>query len=323
MNSKSALAGLAACCLVVSPAANAAQEFPGRSVRIIVPFPAFGNVDVLMRIVRPALAKRIGRDVLIDNRPGASGNIGTAAVARSAADGYTLLATTVPLVVNPALFRKLPYDVERDFLPVAMLAAAPLVLTVHPTLPVSTVKEFIAYARVRPGELNYSSPGGGTDPHLAAELFRNVSKLDMVHVPYKAGGPALASVVNRETQFSFLGVVTVPPLIKEGRLRALGVTSAKRSPVLPDVPTITEGGLPGYEFTTWYGVLAPRSTPSERVAALNGHIHNVLRTPEMKEPFLREGAEVIASTPEEFGRFLRFELAKWARVAKETGLKGE
>src|SRR4029079_18224629 len=174
--------------------------FPDHAVRIVVPFAAFGSVDVLIRIVQPALARRIGRGVVIDNRPGASGNIGTAAVAHSAADGYTLLATTVPFVANPGLFRNLPYDAARDFLPVAMLAAAPLVLAVHPTLPVSTVKEFIAYARVRPGELNYSSTGGGSDPHLAAELFRNVAKLDIAHVPYKAEGPALASLLNRETQ---------------------------------------------------------------------------------------------------------------------------
>jgi tripartite-type tricarboxylate transporter receptor subunit TctC len=322
-DSKAVLAGLAACCLVVSAAAESAQEFPDRAVRIVVPFPAFGSVDVLMRVVQPALARRIGRDVVIDNRPGASGNIGTAAVAHSAADGYTLLASTVPFAVNPGLFRNPPYDVARDFVPVALLAAAPLVLTVHPTLPVSTVKEFIAYARVRPGELNYSSTGGGTDPHLAAELFRSMAKLDIAHVPYKAAGPALASLLNRETQLSFLGVMTVPPLVKAGRLRALGVTSAKRSPNLPEVPAIAESGLPGYEFTSWYGVLSPHGTPAERVVALNGHIRNALRTPEMVERLAREGAETVASTPEEFAKFLRAEVAKWARVVKEAGLKGE
>jgi tripartite-type tricarboxylate transporter receptor subunit TctC len=313
----------AACCLAASGAAAAAQGFPGRPVRVIVPFPAFGSVDVVLRLAQPALARRFGQPVVVDNRPGASGNLGAEAVAHAAPDGYTLLATTLPLVVNPWLFRKLPYDVERDFTPVSMLAAAPLVLAVHPTLPVSTVKEFVAYARVRPGELNYFSTGGGTDPHIAAELFRSLAKLDMVHVPYKARGPALASLLNRETQLGFLGVVAVPPLVKAGRLRALGVTSLKRSPVLPDVPAIAESGLPGYEFTSWYGVLAPRGTPAERVVALNGHIRNALRTPEMAGRLSGEGAEIVADTPDEFGKFLRVELAKWARVLKEADVRPE
>jgi tripartite-type tricarboxylate transporter receptor subunit TctC len=318
------LLGLAAACsLIVSAAAAAAQEFPDHAVRMIVPFPPFGSVDVVMRSVQPALARRLGQPVVIDNRPGAAGNLGTAAVAHAAADGYTLLATTVPLAVNPGLFRRLPYDVARDFTPVSLLAAAPLVLTVHPTLPVSTIKEFIAYARVRPGELNYASTGSGTDPHVAAELFKNLTKLDIAHVPYKVAGPALASLLNRETQLSFLGVTVVPPLAKAGRLRALGVTSAKRSPILPDVPTLAEGGLPGYEFTSWYGVLAPRATPAERVVALNGDIRNALRTPEMAGQLLREGAEVVAGTPDEFSKFLGAELAKWTRVAREARLKTE
>jgi tripartite-type tricarboxylate transporter receptor subunit TctC len=324
MVSRAALAGVAAaCCLAASTAATAAQEFPDRPVRVIVPFPPFGSVDVVLRLIQPALAQRLGQSVVIDNRPGASGNIGAEAVAHSAPDGYTLLATTLPLVVNPGLFRRLPYDVARDFAPVSQLAAAPFVLTVHPTLPVSTVKEFIAYARVRPGELNYASTGSGSDPHVAAELFKSLAKLDMTHVPYKAGGPALASLLSRETQFAFLDVKVVSALAKAGRLRALGVTSAKRSPVVPDVPTIAESGLRGYEFTSWYGVLAPHGIPAERVVALNGHIRNTLRTPEMTERLAREGIEVVASTPDEFGKFLRVELAKWAKVVKEAGLKAD
>lgn len=315
------LAGVAAA--ICFAAGAQAQAFPDRPVRVIVPFPPYGSVDVVMRTVQPALAQRIGQSVVIDNRPGASGNIGTELVAHSAPDGYTLLATTLPLVVNPGLFRNLAYDVARDFAPVSLLAAAPFVLTVHPSLPVSSVNEFIAYARVRPGELNYASAGSGTNLHVAAELFKNLAKLDIVHVPYKGGGPALAALLGRETQLSFLGVVTVPPLVKAGRLRALGVTSARRSSAMPGVPTIAESGLPGYEFTSWYGVLAPRGTPFEHVVALNGHIRNALRSPEMAERLSREGAEIVAGTPEEFGKHLRAELAKWARVVKETGLKAE
>jgi tripartite-type tricarboxylate transporter receptor subunit TctC len=323
VNSRTILAGLAVACLITGMHEATAQGYPDRPVRVIVPFPPFGSMDVLMRLVQPALTQRLGQPVVVDNRPGASGNIGTELVAHSAPDGYTLLATTLPLVLNPALFRNLPYDVTRDFAPVSLLAKAPYVLTVHPTLPVSSVKEFIAYARVRPGELNYASAGSGTNLHVAAELFKNLAKLDIVHVPYKGGGPALAALLNREAQLSFLGVVVVPPLAKAGRLRALGVTSARRSTTMPDVPTIAESGLPGYEFTSWFGVLAPRAIPVERVAALNGQIHNALRSSDMVERISHEGAEVVAGTPEEFSKFLRIELDKWARVAKEAGLKGE
>ena len=325
MRSRTILAGLAAAiCLTTGMASpGQAQTFPSRPVRVIVPFPTYGSVDVVMRLFQQRLAEQMGQSIVIDNRPGASGNIGTELVAHSVPDGNTLLATTLPLVVNPGLFGNLQYDVARDFAPISLLAATPFVLVVHPSLPVSSVKEFIAYVRVRPGELNYASTGSGTNPHVAAELFKNLAKLDMVHVPYKAAGPALAALLSRETQLSFIGVVLVPQLARAGRLRALGVTSARRSPALPDVPTIAESGLPGYEFTSWYGVLAPRETPVERVVALNGHFRNSLRSPEMAERFAREGTEIIASTPEEFGKHLRVELAKWARVVKESGLKAE
>ncbi len=310
---------LAAC------AASQAQTgaFPSRPVRVIIPFPSSGSVDVVMRIFQQRLTELMGQTVVLDNRPGASGNIGTDLVARSVPDGYTLLATTLPLVVNPGLFGNLQHDVMRDFAPVSLLAAAPFVMAVHPSLPVSSVKDFIAYARVRPGELNYASAGSGTNLHVAAELFKSLAKVSIVHVPYKGGGPALSALLSGETHLSFLGVVAMVQHIKTGRLRALGVTSARRSPALPDLPTIAESGLPGYEFTSWYGVLAPRDTAVERVVALNGHFRNALRAPEMGERFAREGADIIASTPEEFGKHLRVELAKWARVVKEAGLKAD
>jgi len=299
------------------------QAFPSRPVRVIVPFPPSGSVDVVMRIFHQKLTELMGQSVVLDNRPGASGNIGTDLVARSVPDGHTLLATTLPLVVNPSLFGNLQYDVTRDFAPVSLIGAAPFVLAVHPKLPASSVKEFIAYVRVRPGELNYASAGSGTNLHVAAELFKNLAKVSIVHVPYKGGGPALAALLGGETHLSFIGVVAMVQHVKTGRLRALGVTSSRRSPALPDVPTIAESGLPGYEFTSWYGVLAPRGTATERVVALNGHFRNALRAPEMAERFAREGADIIASTPEEFGKHLGVELAKWARVVKEAGLKAE
>lgn len=299
------------------------QAFPSRPVRVIVPFPALGSVDAVMRLFQSRLSDQMDQPVVIDNRPGASGNIGTDLVARSVPDGHTLLATTLPLVVNPSLFGKLPYDAVRDFTPVSLLAAEPFVLAVHPSLPASSVKEFIAYARVRQGELNYGSVGNGTNAHIAAELFKNRARLDIVHVPYKAGGPALAALLGGETQISFISVMAMVQHVRTGRLRALGVTSTRRSPALPEIPTIAESGLAGYEFTSWYGVLAPRGIPFERVVALNGHFRNALHAPEMAERFAREGADIIASTPEEFGKHLGVELAKWARVVKEAGRKAE
>ncbi len=325
MHTRTILAGLAAViCIATEMAASAqAETFPNRPVRVIVPFPASGSVDVVMRMFNARLSELMGQSVVIDDRPGAAGNIGTELVAHSVPDGHTLLATSLPLAVNPALFGNLPYDVVRDFAPVSLLAAEPFVLAVYPALPVSTVKELIAYVRVRPGELNYASVGNGTSPHMAAELFKNLARVDIVHVPYKARGPGLAALLSGETQLGFIGVVAMVQLVRTGRLHALGVTSARRSPALPEVPTIAESGLPGYEFTSWYGVLAPQGTPVERVVALNGHFRNALRSPEMAERFSREGANIIASTPEEFAKHLRVELAKWARVVREGGLKSE
>jgi len=315
---------LAAACAAAGGAPLAqAQPFPSRPVRVIIPFPSGGSVDDVMRIVGARMTEMTGQNVIIDSRPGASGNVGTDLAAHAAPDGYTVLATTLPLVVNPSLFTKLNYDVTRDFAPVTLLAAAPFVLVVHPSLPVDSVKEFIAYVRVRPGELNYASAGSGTNLHVAAELFKNMAKLNIVHVPYKGGGPALAALLGGETHLSFIGVLAVVQHVKSGRLRALGVTAAKRFPVLAEIPTIAESGLPGYEFTSWYGVLAPQATPADRVVALNGHFRNALRAPDMGERFARVGADVIASTPEEFGKYLRVELVKWAKVVKEAGLKAE
>lgn len=314
---------VAACATAVTAWAAQPRAFPSRPVRVIVPFSSGGSVDDVMRIVGSRFAEVTGQSLIIDNRPGASGNIGTDLAARAAPDGHTLLATTLPLVVNPSLFSRLNYDVPRDFAPVSLLAGAPFVLVAHPSVPVASVRELIAYARVRPGELNYASAGSGTSLHMAAELFKSLARLDIVHVPYKGGGLALAALLGGETQMSFFGVLAVVQHVNIGRLRALGVTGRKRTPALAEVPTIAESGLPGYEFTSWYGVLAPRATPPELIAALNGHLRNALRGPEMAERFSRVGADIIASSPEAFGSHLRAELAKWARVVKEGGLKAE
>lgn len=315
---------LAAACAAANLACLAQpQVFPSRPVRVIVPFPSGGGVDVVMRTFSNRLAELAGQNVIIDNRPGASGNVGTHLAARAIPDGHTVLATTLPLVVNPSLFGNLNHDVLRDFAPVSLLAAAPFVLAVHPSLPADSVKALIAYARVRPGELNYASAGSGTNLHVAAELFKSLARVNIVHVPYKGGGLALAALLGGETQLSFLGVISVVQHVRTGRLRALGVTAGRRSPALAEVPTIAESGLPGYEFVSWYGVLVPRATPPDRVAALNGHFRNALHAPEMAERFAKEGVDIIASTPEAFGKHLRAELGKWAKVVKEGGLKAE
>lgn len=310
-------------CAASAPSSAQLQSFPSRPLRVIVPFPPGGSADDVMRILSGRLAQLTGQNVILDNRPGASGNVGTDLAARAAADGHTLLATTLPLVVNPSLFTHLNHDVMRDFAPVSLIAVAPFVLVIHPALPVSSVKELIAYARVRPGELNYASAGSGTNLYIAAELFKNLARLDIVHVPYKGGGPAMAALLGGETQISFIEVLAAASYAKAGRIRALGVTGAKRSPALAGIPTIAESGLPGYDFTSWYGVLVPRATAPEKVVALNGHFRNALRAPEMAERFAWVGAEIVASTPEEFGKFLRVELVKWAKVVKEAGLKAE
>ena len=319
---------LALIALLLLAAASVAAEaqkqlFPTRPIRIIVPFPAGGSVDEAMRIFSPRLAEMTGQNVIIDNRPGAAGNLGTVIAARAAPDGHTILATTLPLVVNPGLYSNLEYDVMRDFTPVSLLAAAPFVMVVHPGVPAKSVREFISYVRARPGELNYASAGSGTNLHVAAELFKNLAKLKIVHVPYKGGGPALAAMLGGETQVSFIGILPAVQNIRSGRLRALGVTALKRSPGLPDLPTIAESGLPGYEFTSWYGVLAPRAVPAARAAALNGHFRNALRHAETEERFARAGADIIASSPQEFASHLRAELSKWEKVVREAGLKTE
>ena len=315
---------MAALCLRAEAALPAQTEpFPSRPVRVIVPFPTLSRVDLVMRVINQRLSETMGQPVVIDNRPGASGAIGTDLVARSAPDGHTLLATTLPLVVNPSLLGNLQHDVLRDFAPVSLLATAPFVLAVYPALPVSSVREFIAYARVRPGELNYASAGNGSNAHIAAELFKNLARLDIMHVPYKAGGPAFAALLGGETQVSFIGVVAAAQHVKTGRLRALGITANRRSALLPQVPAIAESGLPGYEFTSWYGVLVRRATRADHVVALNGYFRNVLQAPDIAERFSHEGVEIVAGTPEAFGRHLRAELARWARVVKEGGLRAE
>jgi tripartite-type tricarboxylate transporter receptor subunit TctC len=300
-----------------------AQTFPSKPVKVIVPTSPGGIIDIVTRVVGAKASEFMGQSVIIENRPGASNNLGTEIAARSPADGYTMVSVTLPLVVNPSIFTKMPFDPQKDLAPVSRLVAAPYVLVVTPSLPAKSVKEFIALAKAKPGGLIYSSGGNGTNLHVAAELFNIMAGIKTTHVPYKGGGPALTSVISGETMASFPSLAAILPQVKSGRLRALGITTRKRSPLLPDVPTIAESGLKDYEFTSWVGVLVPAKTSPEIVAALNGWWVKAARAPEVIERFAAEGTEVIAGTPAEFADVIGKELTRWAKVVKQAGIKGD
>ncbi len=300
-----------------------AQTYPLKAIRMIVPYAPGGSVDVVARTLAPRLTQSVGQQIVVDNRPGASGNVGTELTVRAPADGYTILMVTIPLVVNPSLYAKLPFDVVRDLAPVSLIAAAPFVLVVHLSLPVKSVRELIALAKKQPGKLNYPSGGNGTNSHIAVELFKNLTGANIVHVPYKGGGPALVAVLSGEADVAILGIDVVISQIRAGRLRALAVTGTKRSPTLRDTPSIAEAGVPDYEFASWYGVLAPAGTPVSVIHALNAGITNAMHTPELAERFAREGTDVIADSPAQFGSFIKTEIARWAKVVKAAGLRAD
>ena len=309
--------------LPTAAAAAQADAFPARPLRMIVPWPPGGSVDPFARMLSHKLPELMGQQVVVDYRPGASGNVGMELAARATPDGYTTVINSLPVVVNHSLFSKLSYDVTRDLAPVSLLADSPFVLVVHPSVPASSVKELVALAKARPGKLNYSSAGSGTNLHIAAELFKTLAGVNITHIPYKGGGPALASLLGNEAQLSFLGIMIVQAQSSAGKMRPIAVTSPKRSPVLPDLPTIAEAGVPGYAFSAWYGVLIPAATPRPLVSAWNTAIVKAMRSPDMSERIAREGADVIASTPAEFGAYMKTEMAKWAKVVKDNGLKVE
>ena len=293
----------------------------GRPVRIVVPYPPGGSVDVVARVLAQAMTAAAGANVIVDNRPGASGNIGTELVARAAGDGTTILAQTLPFAVNPSLFRTVPYDPVKDFQPISVLASSPSILVVHPSVPAKSLKELTDLARTQPGKLNYSSAGNGTNLHIPAELMKSLARIDIVHVPYQGGGPAMTAVLSGEVQISFPNIVPAVPQIHANAIRPIAVTGTQRSSSLPDVPTMTEAGLPGYDFTTWWVIMAPGSTPAAMVASLNQQVTQAMRSAPVVERMNKEGAEVVASKPEETGAFIRSEVTKWADVIKAAGIK--
>jgi tripartite-type tricarboxylate transporter receptor subunit TctC len=321
MFSKKILIGAAGVALAASALQPAAQTFPAKPMRIVVPLAAGGPGDVLARAIGQKLSEGFGQPVVIDNRPGANTNVGSEFVAKAPPDGYTLLATASTLTINPSLYASLPYDPIKDFAPITLIASTPLVLVVHPSLPVKSVKDLIALAKTKPGQLNYGSAGNGSTLHLAGEMFNSLAGVKLVHVPYKGVTNAFSDLLGGQISIMFPGAPIALPQVKAGKLRALGTTGATRTPAAPDLPAIAEAGLPGYEVSVWYGFLAPAGTPAPVVNRLHGEIVKILQLPDIKERWAALGAEPITNTPEQFAAFLKADLGKWAKVVRESGAK--
>ena len=300
---------------------HAQAPYPSKPIRMIVPLAAGGPSDTSARILAPKLSVVIGQSVIVDNRPGASGIIGTEIGLKSPPDGYTILLVSNTISLNPAIFRKLPYDNERDMTPVSLLAVTPYLLTVHPSLPVKSVKELIALAKTRPGELNHASAGSGTGPHLAMEVFAQRTGIKIQQIIYKGGGPAMIDFVAGQTQIYLANMMTAMPHVRSGRIRALAVSSLKRSPVVPEMPTIHESGLPDFEEGGQHGIVAPAGLPKDVLARLHGAIVAAMRSPEITKRLAEDGSSVAATTPDEFRALIRRETAKWTQIVKTTGIQ--
>ena len=298
-----------------------AQTYPAKAIRIIVPFPAGGTSDILSRAIGQKLNEEWKQPVIVDNRPGASANIGAELLVKSPADGYTLFCASTIHTINPSLYSKLAYDPIRDFTPITLLAATSQVLAVHPSVPVKTVKELIAYAKKRPGELNYSSAGNGSQPHLTAEMFKARTGIDIVHVPYKGAPPQIADLLAGHVALTFGTSPTAVPHVKSGKLRALGVSTAKRITALPDVPTIDEAGVPGFEASGANGLVGPAGMPLAIVEKLNATVVRIVREPAMSKFLSDQGAEPWTTTPAEYATYIKSEVAKWAKAVKDSGAR--
>jgi tripartite-type tricarboxylate transporter receptor subunit TctC len=308
--------------LVVATVAGA-QDYPNRPIRLVVPQPAGGPTDIVARIVAQKLSERLGQQVIVDNKPGAGSNIGTDLVAKAPKDGYTLVVATVQHIVNPYLFASLPFDPVKDFTPVMLMTKAHIVLVVNPDTPAKDLRELLALAKAKPGALSWASAGNGSTSHLAVELLKVNAGIDVVHVPYKGTQPALTDVLGGRVPVMFDGVITSLPHIKSGKLRPIAVASLTRSPLLPDVPTMTEAGLPGFEAVGLAAILAPAGTPPEIVNKLNREIGAILRTPEVRDQFVAMGLDVVADTPAQFAAYLDSESKKWGKVIKDAKIQAE
>jgi len=301
----------------------AAQSYPSQPIRMIAPFPPGGSVDIMARLIGEPLGRQLGQNIVVENRSGASGNLGMEAAARAAPDGYTLVLNTIPLVTNQSLFKNLTWDPIKDYVHIGMVATAPHALVVPPKNPANSVKELIAAARASPGKLNYASAGIGTTFHFCAEMFKDETGTNIVHVPYKGGGPALVDTLSGQVDMSFPTLSAVLPHVKAGKLKALAVTSSSRSKLLPDVPTMQEAGVQGFEFTQWLAILAPAGTPQPIVAQLNKALNAALGSKEVAEKFAQQGFEPFITSPEEARKFLANEVQRYARLIKARGITAE
>ena len=315
-----------ACCAAfllafAAPGVTFAQDYPAKPIRVIVPFPPGGGTDIIARLVTQKITERLNVNFLIDNRPGAGGSLGSEIVARSVPDGYTIGIVSSSHAINPSLYKKLAYDAARDFAAVTLIVSGPGLLVVHPSVPARTVKELIAFARSRPGQVYYASAGNGTPPHLAAELFKSMTGISMVHVPYKGNTQAYADLVSGQLSVSFPTIVSSLPFVRAGRLRGLAVTSARRAAVVPELPSIAEAGVPGYDSATWFGMLAPAGTPAAIVLKLNQEATRAIQLPDTRNRFLEQGLEPVGNKPEEFAAIIADDMAKWAKVVAASGMK--
>jgi len=312
-------------CVTIFCAAAAAfaQDYPTRTIRLVVASTPGGGTDISARLIAPKLSEHLGRQVVVENRPGATTMIGAEFVARSAPDGHTLLMGVSSLTINPHIQAKVPYDAVKDFAPISQAVTAPNLIVAHPSLPVRSVAELIALARARPGQLNFASGGAGSNQHLAIELFLSMTGLKIVHVPYKGVGPALLDAVAGHVHLMMSTILSALPHVKNGRIRALGVTSAKRATVAPDIPTVAETGVPGYEVVQWYGILAPAATPRDVIAKIHAATVRVLQDPAIQAHFVADGGDPVGGTPEEFSAVIRADLQKWGKVVKDMGYKPE
>jgi tripartite-type tricarboxylate transporter receptor subunit TctC len=307
------------CSLGLSCAALA-QTFPARPIRLVVGYAPGGPNDILARLLAQKLAERLGQNVIVDNRPGADSIIATEMVARSAPDGHTLLMTTGSHTMHPSVYNKLPYDIVRDFAPIMIVAATGYIVVVHPSVPVASMKELIALAKAKPGQLTYASAGAGGPNHLGVELFKSMAGIDMVHVPYKGGAPAITDLVGGQVQLMFSAMAPALPQVKAGKLRALAVSSARRSAAVPELPTVAEAALPGFEVTGWYGLMAPAATPRRTVDRLHSELVAILKLPDVAERLLAIGVEPVGDTPEQMLAYMKTEIAKWSKVTKASGI---
>ena len=314
-------AGALLACASMNAGAQQDHAYPSRAIRLIVPFPPGGGTDIVARSLGTRMGESLGQQFVIDNRGGAGGNIGAELAAKAAPDGYTLFMASATQAINVTLYRDLTYDLAKDFVPISLVATLPYTLVCNPGLSVTSVKALVQLTKDKPGQLNYSSAGSGTGTHLAMEMFKTAAGINIVHIPYKGSAPAVTDLLGGQVQLMFGNTATVLPQIKAGRLRALAVTSLKRSPLLPEVATVAESVVPGFEVTQWYGVLAPARTPPRLIARLHAEIAKATEKPELKDRLHAEGAEATSNTPQQYTAFIRAEIAKWAKAVRESGAR--